>query len=280
MTYDSESVRAYFDAFGEREWDRLDDTLQGRSNYAIHKRFLDEYVTRGTRALDIGAGPGRFAIDLIELGAGVTVADISQVQLDLARTRIKERGLLDLVVAFRQLDVLDLKSIDNDTYDVVVCFGGVVSYTREHYASALAELARVIRPNGLLLLSVMSLYGALRLVGPLDAASALETIDEHLDLNAVLSGEQVVFMRQESTEFHQPLALFTSVGLIRALSDAGLSVEKLASANSILTQYSRVPKLEASAAARDALQKLEAVVAGFPGLLDAGGHLVAAARRR
>lgn len=279
MTYDSNSVRAYFDNFGEREWARLETDIQGRSNYAVHKRFLDEHVHSGMRVLDIGSGPGRFAIDLVSAGAEVTVADLSPVQLGLARQNLAARGLLDRVVQFRQLDVLDMQSIDDGAYDVVVCFGGVVSYTRERHAEALRGLRRVVRPGGTVLVSVMSLYGVLRLVGPLDAAAVLESIDEHIDWQGVVAGADVVYTRPGSVEFHQPMALFTSIGLNRAVTEAGLVVESMAAANAILPAFSRVPNLEASSRATEALQEFELAVCDCPGLLDAGGHLLAVARR-
>ncbi len=279
MTYDAVSVRAYFDTLADREWDRLEATVQGRSNYAVHRRFLDAHVRAGMRVLDLGSGPGRFSIDLVALGAEVTVADLSPVQLDLARKRLDERGMLDRVVGFHQLDVVDLRSIEDRTFDVVVCFGGVVSYTRRRHIEALRELVRVLRPGGVVLLSVMSLYGALRLAGPLDAAAVLESMDRHLDWEAVLAGADVVYTRRDSAEFHQPIALFTSAALKRVIADAGLHVEAMATANAILPQYLRVPKIAESPGAAEALQALELAVCDYPGLLDAGGHLIVVARR-
>jgi 2-polyprenyl-3-methyl-5-hydroxy-6-metoxy-1,4-benzoquinol methylase len=279
VTYTPDAVRAYFDTFAEREWDRLAATVQGRANYAVHRRFLDAHVRAGMRVLDVGAGPGRFAIDLIGLGAEVAIADLSRVQLDLARRRLDERGLLDRVEGFHEADVVDLAAFGDGAFDVVVCFGGAVSYTKERHPEAVRELTRVVRPGGRVLLSVMSLYGALRLIGPLDAPGVLETFDAHLDWNAVLSGADVVLTRPGSAEFHQPLALFTSDGLRRVLHAAGLQVESLASANPLLPQFSRVPKIAESKAASDALEKLEVALCDRPGLVDAGGHLIAVARR-
>jgi 2-polyprenyl-3-methyl-5-hydroxy-6-metoxy-1,4-benzoquinol methylase len=279
MTYDATSVRAYFDGLAGREWERLETTVQGRNNYAVHRRLLDRYARAGMRVLDIGSGPGRYAIDLAALGAEVTVADLSQVQLDLARERIAERGLVGRIAGFHRLDVLHLAGLEAESYDLVVCYGGVLSYTRERHPDALRELARVVRPGGVVLASVMSLYGALRLLGPLDAAAVLETIDAHLDHAALLAGTQIAYTRPTSGEFHQPLALFTSVGLRGAMADAGLAVEAMASANPLLAQFQTVPRMAESARAADALLALELAACEHPGLLDAGGHLIAAARR-
>jgi 2-polyprenyl-3-methyl-5-hydroxy-6-metoxy-1,4-benzoquinol methylase len=277
--YDQQSVRRYFDAFGEREWQRLEATFQGRSNYAVHRHLLEQHVSAGSRVLDVGSGPGRFAIDLATLGARVTLVDLSHVQLDLARQRLAERQMLDCVETFQRADVLDLSAFADSTFDAVVCFGGVLSYTREKYRAAISELARVVRPGGVVLVSVMSLYGAMRLLGPLDAAQVVESIDQHLDWQQVLGGADIVLTRAGSKEFHQPIALFTSRGLSAALTAEGLRIERLASANPIFTQYMKVPQIEASTAASDQLMALEVAACEQPGLVDAGGHLIAVARR-
>ena len=64
MLYDSQGVQFFFDNYGTREWDRREQTLQGRFKYAIHRRFLDACVPEGARLRDAGGGPGRFARDL------------------------------------------------------------------------------------------------------------------------------------------------------------------------------------------------------------------------
>jgi ubiquinone/menaquinone biosynthesis C-methylase UbiE len=148
MTYDERTVADYFDALGDREWDRLETSLQGRIKYAVHQRLIAQQVLPGMRVLDVGAGPGRFALDIVERGASVTLVDLSQVQLDLARERLSARSALDQCGGFHRLDVLDLTSLGAASYDVVVCFGGAVSYTRERHMDALDQLARVTRLGG------------------------------------------------------------------------------------------------------------------------------------
>lgn len=280
MSYDAEGTRAYFDAFAEREWDRLEKTLQGRVKYAIHRRLLDAHVRPGMRVLDVGSGPGRFAIDIVRAGARVTLVDLSDVQLGLARAHLAERGLMSGVDGFHRLDVLDLTSLEESSFDVVVCFGGAISYTTHHHLDALRQLARVARPDAPILVSVMSLLGALRLVGPLDAAAFLETPDAHLDWDAVLAGADTIYTKPGSNEFHQPLVLFTAAGLRQALVAAELDVETIATSDPLLPEFLHVPRIAASPQATAALMALELAVSEQPGLVDAGGHLLGVARAR
>ena len=119
----------------------------------------------------------------------------------------------------------------------------------------------------------------LRLIGPLDAAAVMESLEQHLDWAAILAGADIALTTPGSPEFHQPMALFTSAGLSRAIANAGLAPETIASANALLPAFTKVPNLEASEVASRRLIEMELAVAGLPGLLDAGGHLIAAARK-
>jgi hypothetical protein len=69
----TDHVRRYFDEFGDREWTRLTETPNGRVSFEIHRRFLRDYVRPGARILEVGAGPGRFTVELAGLGGTVVV---------------------------------------------------------------------------------------------------------------------------------------------------------------------------------------------------------------
>jgi SAM-dependent methyltransferase len=64
-------------------------------------------------------------------------------------------------------DVTDLSQFDDDTFDVTVCFGGPLSYVLDRADKAVAELARVTKPDGHVLVSVMGLGGAVIHFAPL-----------------------------------------------------------------------------------------------------------------
>lgn len=64
MTYDPAYVSRYYDEYGEREWDRLEASPAGRVSFHLHRRYLQRYVEAGDHVLEVGAGPGRFTIEL------------------------------------------------------------------------------------------------------------------------------------------------------------------------------------------------------------------------
>jgi 2-polyprenyl-3-methyl-5-hydroxy-6-metoxy-1,4-benzoquinol methylase len=87
-----QQIRAYYDEWAEREWHRFDRRPADRVNLEIHRRFLARLIQPGDRVLEVGAGPGRFTIQLAQLGALVTVTDISPRQLELNVEKVAEAG--------------------------------------------------------------------------------------------------------------------------------------------------------------------------------------------
>jgi SAM-dependent methyltransferase len=158
----SAQLRRLFDDLGEAEWDRLDKDPRSRVALEMHRRFLRRHVGEGSEVLEIGAGAGRFTIVLAEMACRVLVSDISPVQLTVNERHVAEAGLEAAVVDRRLLDVCDLSSVPDNSFDAVVAYGGPLSYAFDDAESSLAEMLRIVRPGGVVVASVMELIGTLR----------------------------------------------------------------------------------------------------------------------
>jgi SAM-dependent methyltransferase len=115
--------------------------------YRGRRRVIAELLARvalppGAEILDAGCGSGRNMVDLALLGTvtGVEIADVS-----VARAR--ERGVGEVV----QCSITELPFSDAQ-FDLAVCFD-VVEHVEDHLR-ALAELHRVVRPGGTLVVTV------------------------------------------------------------------------------------------------------------------------------
>src|SRR5262245_57788651 len=151
--YSANAIAQHFDEFGIREWERLTQTPAHEVALYVHSHYLEKYISKGKRVLEIGAGAGRFTQVLAGLGAEITVADISKNQLELNQHFAAELGFGQAVSCWQQVDICDLSQFESSSFDSVVAYGGPLSYVLDRRDEALQECLRVLRPDGLLILS-------------------------------------------------------------------------------------------------------------------------------
>jgi SAM-dependent methyltransferase len=269
MTYDPSRPAAYFDEFGAREWTRFDEG--GRSSpvsLEVHRHYLHRFVRSGDRVLDIGAGPGRFTIELAEIGARVVAADISKVQLRHNEENVRAAGVesavLDRVVA----DVTDLSTFADGEFDAAVCYGGPLSYALDRAGEGVDELLRVTRPGGHVLVSAMSLVGAFS-----------------EELRIVLELPLEVNDRIVSTGFldatgggHVEMRLFRWPELEKLFLERGCAIVAASASNmNTAVEQELFPKLDA--AMREALVRWEIDLGADPGAVARAPHIIVVVRK-
>jgi len=170
LTYDRARVAASYDGYGDKEWHRHEIRPFDRVSFHVHRHYLRTFVRDGDLVLETGAGGGRFTVELAQIGARIVTTDISPGQLELNARHVTEAGLEAHVEARELADILDLSRYPDRSFDVVVCYGGPLSYVMDRADDAVAELLRVTKPGGHVLLGVMSKHGSLHAF--LDGAAA------------------------------------------------------------------------------------------------------------
>ncbi len=102
------------------------------------------------RALDAACGTGRHARYLVELGFDVLGVDLTSQMLERAAVNVPE-------ARFQEADLLAIPAVDGQ-FDLAVC-GLALSHITDLRA-AVGELARVLRPDGQLVISVLHPFQA------------------------------------------------------------------------------------------------------------------------
>lgn len=165
-------VERFYDTNALKEWERLE---RHRTEYAVTMKALSEYLPKAPAQLvDIGGGPGRYAIELTRCGYTVTLVDLSNANLDLAKEKAREKGVqIEYILHGNALALSELK---DETFDAVLLMGPLYHLIDpEDRRKALVEARRVLNPHGLLFASFISRYGVF-----VDAASKFpEEVFQH-----------------------------------------------------------------------------------------------------
>lgn len=209
--------------------------------------------------LDIGGGTGGFAVRVAELGHQVTVVDPSPDALAILDRRSAENAVSDRVVGV-QGDLATLAELVRPgSVDVVLCHG--VLEVVDGPRSAVASLAEVLRPDGVLSL----------LVNQRHAAVVARAMAGHF--------VQARELLDAATDPAAPPHRFTAEEVAALLADAGLDLLEL---HAVRVFDDLVPSsfVDLEPGAATALAELERAVADRPEYLALATQVHALAVRR
>ena len=137
-------VRAMFDRIAGI-YDPLNTAMTAGLHHRWRTRAADlARVGAGDRVLDVACGTGDLAIELaqrVSPGGSVTGSDFSEAMLDRARAKNHFGELLH----FQWADALDLP-YEDDCFDAATVGFGARNF--DDLARGLAEMTRVVRPGG------------------------------------------------------------------------------------------------------------------------------------
>ena len=141
----------------DQEWSRLDRDYYGRLEFAIQDHYIQKFVKPGESVIDIGSGPGRYAIELLKRGNKVALADLADSFLKKAEEEIRRLGLEGGLLAVKQQNALRLDAFGDAQFDHALLMGPLLNMdTRDERRQALLEAARVVKGGGLIFLPMLS----------------------------------------------------------------------------------------------------------------------------
>ena len=156
----SQIVKEFYDSNATLEWERLDLPLC-RVEFSSTLRLIDKYFPAHGRVCDIGSGPGRYSIELIRRGYDVTLLDLSDEEIRLARRRLDGLGLSaeKLIVG----DAQDMSDLSSEWFDAALLLGPMYHIVEpEKRKKVLCELARILKPQGSAIIAYLNSWGLIK----------------------------------------------------------------------------------------------------------------------
>jgi ubiquinone/menaquinone biosynthesis C-methylase UbiE len=154
MSTRTEIVSGFYDQADEDS--RLRRSRHGQLEYAVTMNYIHRYAGSGAKVLEVGAGTGRYAIELAKEGMDVTAVEL--VESNLAVLRENSRGI-ERIRSFRG-DATDLGRFEDQTFDVTLVLGPLYHlYEAEDIHQAIDEAIRVTKQDGTILFAFISAFG-------------------------------------------------------------------------------------------------------------------------
>ena len=144
-------------ATAHRSWDQKWQTDSGRSDWLKPEsdvlQTIDLFEKNGiNKVLDLGCGVGRHSLALSRAGMEVWAVDMSPAGLSFAQKEAEDTGL---AINFKQSEMTALP-FEDASFDYVLAWNVIYHGVHEVVRKSLAEIHRVLRPQGWLQCTMLS----------------------------------------------------------------------------------------------------------------------------
>ncbi len=137
------NIEKYYNKFNEEH--RL-QTRHGLVEFSTSMHHIQKIIggRKNLKIVDVGAGTGRYSVELCHLGHEVTAVELVRRNLEVLRSKHEK-------IKTWQGNALDLSFLEENKFDISICFGPMYHlHTQEERLAALNQIKRVTKKNGII----------------------------------------------------------------------------------------------------------------------------------
>jgi 2-polyprenyl-3-methyl-5-hydroxy-6-metoxy-1,4-benzoquinol methylase len=157
-----EKIKQFYNLSKNKELIRFKTTPYNFIEFYISMNIIKRYISKKSRIIDVGGGPGNYAFELAKLGYEVTLIDISEELINIAKLRNNKTNFK--LKEISQQSITNLSDYKDNSFDAAICLGGVLSHIllKKDRINSIKELKRIVKKNGIIIISVISKFGGYR----------------------------------------------------------------------------------------------------------------------
>lgn len=140
---ESERVNRMYDIFNEDS--RLNHSKAARIEFLTTVRYIEKYLKKGDKILDVGAGAGEYSLYFARCGYEVSALELADANIAAFGKKLTPEDRIDLV----QGNALDLSRYADKSFDIVLLFGPLYHLKNDaDKLKCISEAKRVCKVGG------------------------------------------------------------------------------------------------------------------------------------
>lgn len=276
MKCSEENVKLFYENNVLKEWHRLDGQYSN-IEFSIVKKEIFKSLKKECDVLDLGCGPGKYAIELTKQGHNIFLVDISQKNLEYAVKEIKKNGLEKRLIGVKCCSAFEF--ICEHKFDAVLVFGPLYHMLdEEQVRTTLKNIKYMTRENGYvytIFIQMISILKDFLKRGWIDEIEKLIS-DGYLD-----TGLYYPSSRDEIEKYMPDFRAYKVHTAKKIISEEGFEIEKLMTCESFAA-FMR-PYFEKNPLSQEKYEKLLKLlyeIAGEDFLLQSSDHFLIVSKKK
>ena len=123
------------------------------------KKLISQHISKEKKVIEVGCGGGYYGLEFASSCREYLGVDLSPINVEMFREQIREKNLDN--VRAEVGDATDLKGIETESYDLVLCLGPLYHLNREDRQQCIRECKRICKKGGIILFAFINKAGAI-----------------------------------------------------------------------------------------------------------------------
>lgn len=147
-------IDKYYDGYDDDS--RLIKDNSHSIEYITTTKYLDRYIFKDSKVLEVGAATGRYSFYFAENGCDVTALELLQNHVDIMKSKLNDKSLNIKPI---QGNALDLSRFEDEIFDSVLCLGPFYHLVNEDdRIKCIKECLRLLKPGGIISVAYISRF--------------------------------------------------------------------------------------------------------------------------
>lgn len=122
----------------------------GQVEFITTMKYINKFLKKGMRILEVGAGTGRYSLAIAEEGFKVDAIELIQHNVDVFKSKITEKYNVNI----RQGNALDLSCYNDESFDITLVLGPLYHLFNDNdKKQVINEAIRVTKKGGLVFIA-------------------------------------------------------------------------------------------------------------------------------